>query len=234
LVFSIPLLKNVPEPTNPAREIKTKGAARAAFRQLIDTFRNIRSYRQAFRFLLAFWLYNDGIGTIIIMAVIFGAEIGIGQEHLIGAILTVQFVGIPFTILFGSLAEKFSVKKAIYLGLVVYAGISIGGYFMQSAFHFWILAIVIGMVQGGTQALSRSLFGAMVPKNKSAEFFGFFDVSQKFSGILGPAIFGLVGQLTGTSRMSILALIVFFVGGIFILKLVDVEEGIRSAHHEQH
>ncbi|MDO9211592.1 MAG: MFS transporter [Deltaproteobacteria bacterium] len=174
---------------------------------------------------MAFWLYNDGIGTIISMAVIFGAEINIAQEHLIGAILAVQFVGIPFSLLFGNLAGKIGTKRAIFLGLGIYTGISIGGYFIQNALHFWILAILVGFVQGGTQALSRSLFGTLIPKSRSAEFFSFYDVSSKFAGIIGPSVFGFVGQMTGSSRLSIVALVVFFIGGGLILFQVKEKEG---------
>ncbi|TFH02974.1 MAG: MFS transporter [Calditrichales bacterium] len=228
-LFSIPLFKNVPEPVSEETRLLEGKTIPVAFKRIGTTFRDIKKFKQAFLFMIAFWLYNDGIGTIIAMAVMFGIEIGIGQAHLIGAILAVQLIGIPFTILFGKLAEKTSVKRAIYFGLIVYTFISIGGYFMQTAIHFWILAVVVGMVQGGTQALSRSLFGLMTPKRKSSEFFGLFDVSQKFSGILGPAIFGLVAQLAGSSRLSIIALVVFFIGGMFILEKVRLDEGIAAA-----
>jgi len=229
LIFSVPVLKNVQEPFKIGINVQTSNSIKNAFQRLSETFRQVKKFRQAFLFLIAFWFYNDGIGTIIVMAVIFGAEIGIGEEHLFGAILAVQFIGAPFTILFGKLAEKITAKRAVYLGLIVYTLIAIGGYFMQTALHFWILAVVVGMVQGGTQALSRSLFGLMTPKKKSAEFFGFFDVSQKFSGILGPALFGMVGQLTGSSRLSIIALVIFFVGGMFMLEKVRLAEGIAAA-----
>ena len=228
-IFSIPLLKNVPEPLGQPILKEKSNTFLITSRRLIRTFKEIRQFRQAFMFLVAFWFYNDGIGTIIVMAVMFGNEIGIGQEHLIGAILAVQLIGVPFTILFGKLAAKITVKRAIYLGLIVYTLISIGGYFMQSALHFWILAIAVGMVQGGTQALSRSLFGLMTPKKKSSEFFGFFDVSQKFSGVLGPALFGIIGQVTGSSRLSIIALIVFFIGGMYMLEKIRLDEGIEAA-----
>jgi len=224
-VFSIPILKNVPEPPIVPIPGESSQPLRAAFQRLSLTFGNLRKYREAFKFLLAFWLYNDGIGTIISMAVIFGAEINIPQEHLIGAILAVQFVGIPFSVLFGRLAGKIGAKKAIFLGLVVYTGISIGGYFIQTALHFWILAILVGCVQGGTQALSRSLFGTLIPKSRSAEFFSFYDVSSKFAGIIGPLVFGLVGQMAGSSRLSIVALVIFFVGGSLLLLLVNEEQG---------
>jgi len=193
------------------------------------TFHNIRKYREAFKFLMAFWLFNDGIGTIISMAVIFGAEINIAREHLIGSILAVQFVGIPFSILFGRLAGRIGARNAILLGLVIYTGIAIGGYFIQTALHFWILAFLVGSVQGGTQALSRSLFGTLIPRAKSAEFYSFYDVSSKFAGIIGPAVFGIVGQMTGSSRLSIVALIIFFIGGGLILLTVDVRKGRAMA-----
>jgi UMF1 family MFS transporter len=198
---------------------------RASLQRLSLTFHNIRRHREAFKFLMAFWLYNDGIGTIISMAVIFGAEIHIAQEHLIGSILAVQVVGVPCSILFGRIAGKIGAKNAIFAGLIIYTGIAIGGYFLQTALHFWILAIFVGFVQGGTQALSRSLFGTLIPKSRSAEFYSFYDVSSKFAGIIGPAVFGIVGQLTGSSRLSILSLVVFFVVGGLLLITVDVKKG---------
>jgi len=228
-IFSYPIFKNVNEPRLTRPVEKKANIIKAGFKRVYSTFKEIQRFRQVFLFLLAFWLYNDGIGTIMVMAVIFGTEIGIGQEHLIGAILVVQFLGVPFTILFGKLAKKITAKRAIYLGLIVYTLIAIGGYFMTSAFHFWLLAIGVGMVQGGTQALSRSLFAQMTPKSKSAEFFGFFDVSQKFSGIVGPALFGIIGQMTGSSRISIFALIIFFIGGMYLLEKVRLPEGIATA-----
>jgi MFS transporter, UMF1 family len=224
-LFSIPILKNVPEPPVVHIVGESSHPMRASFQRLSLTFHNLRQYREAFKFLMAFWLYNDGIGTIISMAVIFGAEINIAQEHLIGAILAVQFVGIPFSLLFGNLAGKIGTKRAIFLGLGIYTGISIGGYFIQNALHFWILAILVGFVQGGTQALSRSLFGTLIPKSRSAEFFSFYDVSSKFAGIIGPSVFGFVGQMTGSSRLSVLALVVFFIGGGLILFQVKEKEG---------
>lgn len=224
-LFSIPILKNVPEPPVVHIAGESSHPMRASFQRLSLTFHNLRQYREAFKFLVAFWLYNDGIGTIISMAVIFGAEINIAQEHLIGAILAVQFVGIPFSLLFGNLAGKIGTKRAIFLGLAIYTGISIGGYFIQNALHFWILAILVGFVQGGTQALSRSLFGTLIPKSRSGEFFSFYDVSSKFAGIIGPSVFGFVGQMTGSSRLSIVALVVFFIGGGLILFQVKEKEG---------
>jgi UMF1 family MFS transporter len=232
-VFSIPLLRRVPEPpANTAGIGEGVSPLAAGFRRVGQTFREIRKYRQLFLFLLAFWLYNDGIGTIIKMATIYGAEIGIGMIDLIGALLLTQFVGIPFSLLFGKFSGRLGTKRSIMIGLGWYALITVLGYFMSQAWHFWALACMVGMVQGGTQALSRSLFGLMAPKARSAEFFGFYDISSKFAGIAGPALFALVGQLTGSSRLSIIALIIFFIGGILLLSRVDEKEGIRVADAE--
>jgi len=228
-VFSIPILRFVPEPGATPIHGPEMHPLRAAFQRLGETFRDIRRYRQLTTFIIAFWLYNDGIGTIIKMATIYGAEIGIGQTDLIGALLLTQIVGIPFSLLFGRLAKRLGAKRSIYLALVVYTLICIAGFFMTKAWHFWVLAGLVGLVQGGSQALSRSLFGRMVPKAKSAEFYGFYDVSSKFAGIAGPAVFALVGQLTGTSRLSIISLIIFFVVGGAMLTRVNEAEGVRVA-----
>ena len=232
-IFTIPLMRRVPEPPANTTGIgEGVSPVAAGLRRLGQTFRELRKYRQLFFFLLAFWLYNDGIGTIIKMATIYGAEIGIGMIDLIGALLLTQFVGIPCSLFFGKFSGKIGTKRAIMLGLGWYTLIAIGGYFMSQAWHFWALALMVGMVQGGTQALSRSLFGLMAPKARSAEVFGFYDISSKFAGIAGPALFAVVGQLTGSSRLSIVALVIFFIGGIFLLTRVDEQEGIRVAEAE--
>jgi len=231
-IFSIPLFRRVDEPAFIRREGESPNPVRAGFQRLARTFRDVRHYRELFKFLIAFWFYNDGIGTIITMAVIFGKEIGLETTDLIGAILAVQFVGVPFSFGFGWLARRLGAKRSILLALGVYAVIAVGGYFIQTSLHFWILAFMVATVQGGAQALSRSLFGRLAPKAKTAEFFGFYDVSSKFSGILGPAIFGVVGQLTGSSRLSIISLVVFFVLGGALLLQVDEEQGIRLAEEE--
>jgi UMF1 family MFS transporter len=200
-----------------------------AFVRLAETFHELRGYRQAFLMLVAFMIYNDGIQTIIKMATAYGTEIGIGQNALIGAILLVQFVGIPCSFLFGSLATRIGAKHAIFLGLLAYTCISLLGYFMTSATHFYVLAGLVGMVQGGTQALSRSLFASMIPPHKSGEFFGFFSVFEKFAGIFGPLIFAGTIAATGSSRNAILSVIGFFAVGAALLWKVDVKEGQRAA-----
>jgi UMF1 family MFS transporter len=201
----------------------------AGFGRLFHTFKEIRKYRQLLIFLMAFLFYNDGIGSIIKLATIYGTEIGIEQSDLIGALIMVQFVGIPFAFAFGWLAQRIGAKNSIYIALIVYTFISIGGYFMSQGWHFWLLGIGVASVQGGSQALSRSLYSSMVPRSQSSEFFGFFSVSSKFAGIMGPLLFAIVSQLAGSSRLSIVSLLVFFVGGMFMLSKVDIEEGQRVA-----
>jgi MFS transporter, UMF1 family len=226
MVFSIPLFRDVAEP--PATG-DGRVAIAGAIRELRHTFRRLGQFRQAVLMLIAFLIYNDGIGTIIRMATIYGSEIGIGSGALIASIMIVQFVGIPFAFLFGAFADRIGAKRAIFLGLVVYAGISFLGYFMTTALHFLILALLVGMVQGGTQALSRSLFAGMIPKDRSAEFFGFFAVVEKFAGIFGPWIFARVIGATGSSRVAILTVLVFFLVGGTLLHFVDVDRGKAEA-----
>ena len=163
------------------------------------------------------------------MATAYGDEIGIGMTDMIIALIITQFVGIPFSFLFGWLAKRLGTKRSIMLGAGVYVLISIGGLLYADRRPFYILAFTVGVVQGGSQALSRSLYGAMVPKNRTAEFFGFFSTSSKFAGIAGPLLFGIVSQVAGGSRLSIVSLIVFFIVGGLLLTRVDEQEGIRVA-----
>ncbi|PYR93058.1 MAG: MFS transporter [Acidobacteria bacterium] len=231
VVFSIPLFRDVPEPRRQLERDETPSgnALATAARRLVETFQELRRYRQAFFLLLAFLLYNDGIQTIIRMATTYGTEIGIDDNAMIGALLVTQFIGVPFAFLFGMFAGKVGAKAAVFVGLAVYALITVLGYFMHSAREFFALAILVGMVQGGTQALSRSLFASMIPRHKSSEFFAFFGVFERYAGILGPAIFAWVVERSGTSRNAILSVIVFFVLGAALLTVVNVDEGRRAA-----
>jgi MFS transporter, UMF1 family len=231
LLFSIPLLKRVPEPPRAveADERSTENPFAVAFRRLGETVREMRGYKQAFLTMLAFTIYNDGIQTIIKMATAFGTEIGIERSDLITAILLVQFIGVPFAFAFGMLAGKLGTKLSILLGLAVYTGICIFAYGISSAREFYMLACLVGLVQGGTQALSRSMFANMVPKHKSGEFFGFYSVFEKFGGIFGPLVFGVAIGQSGTSRVAILWVIAFFVVGGALLAMVNVKEGERVA-----
>ncbi|HMV31967.1 MAG TPA: MFS transporter [Gemmatimonadales bacterium] len=226
LLFSIPLFRHVPEPP-PTGDGRIRIGR--AFGELGDTFRQLGKFPQALLMLIAFLIYNDGIGTIIRMATAYGSEIGIGDADLIAAIMITQFVGIPFAFLFGSLAGKIGAKRAIFLGLVAYMVISMLGYRMQTARDFLVLALLVGVVQGGTQALSRSLFASLIPKQRSAEFFGFFAVVEKFAGIFGPWIFARVITATGSSRGAILAVVAFFIVGGALLYFVKVDEGQAAA-----
>jgi MFS transporter, UMF1 family len=231
VLFSLPLFRRVPEPPATIEPDERPGAnpVVTAFTRLRDTFHELRSYRHAFLMLLAFLIYNDGIQTIIKMATAYGTELGIGQNALITAILLVQFVGIPCSFLFGIVAARIGAKRAIFLGLLAYTVISVLGYFMKTAAHFFVLAGLVGMVQGGTQALSRSLFASMIPHHKSGEFFGFFSVFEKFAGIFGPLIFAGTIAVTGSSRNAILSVILFFAVGAWLLARVDVAEGQQTA-----
>jgi UMF1 family MFS transporter len=235
VVFSIPLFTRVPEPqvTPTASAVSSlappPNPLADAFSRLLGTFRALRHYRQGLLMLLAFLIYNDGIGTIFRMATSYGESIGIDSTSMIAALVLVQFVGIPFAFGFGALAGQIGAKRAIALGLIMYVGITVLGYYMTTSTHFFMLAVLVGMVQGGTQALSRSLFASMIPRDRSGEFFGFFAVVEKFAGIFGPLLFGLGIRLTGSTRTAILTVIPFFIVGVALLALVDVEAGQREA-----
>jgi UMF1 family MFS transporter len=230
LVFSIPMFRNVPEPAVRPQNLHRDGSPiGASLRQLVVTLRDLRRYRQALLMLVAFLIYNDGVGTIIRMAGPYGKEIGLPENALITAFVMVQFVGIPFAFAFGWLAGRIGAKTSIFVALVVYVAISIVAYYMTTAWQFFLLSFLVATVQGGSQALSRSLFASMIPPEKSSEFFGFFGVFEKFAGIVGPALFAITVRATGSSRNAILSVIAFFVVGAALLWMVDVEEGKRVA-----
>ncbi len=227
LVFSIPLLRGVAEParTLEADETGREGTIGVAFKRVWETFHELRGYRNAFLMLVAFLLYNDGIQTIIRMATIYGAEVGIDRNARIAAFVVVQFVGVPFSFMFGSIAARIGAKTSIFIALGVYVGISILAFFMTTAWQFFALAFLVGTVQGGSQALSRSLFARMIPKHKSSQYFGFFSVFEKFAGIAGPAMFALSVTIFGSSRAAVLSVIAFFVAGGLVLTRVNVAAG---------
>jgi MFS transporter, UMF1 family len=234
LVFTLPILLRVKEPPRriEAHEVGFS-PLKASFTRLYTTFKEIRKYRELSLGLLAFWVYSNGIGTIIVMATIYGAELGFSQTTLIGTLLMVQFLAAPFAFLFGWLSKKLGTKKSIYLSLCIYTLIAIAGYFLYHEWQFWALGAAVATVQGGSQALSRSMIGKMIPRSKSAEFYGFFSVFEKFASILGPALFGVVSTIMGESRLSISSLVIFFALGIFILSKVNIEKGIAVAEAEE-
>lgn len=233
LLFTIPILRHVQEPERRIHE-KEKGFSplRASFSRLGHTFGEIRKYKQLSIFIIAFWLYNNGIGTIIYMATIYGTELGFSSITTIGTLLMVQFVAMPFAFLFGYLAKKLGTKPAILLSLGVYTLIAIAGYFLYQEWQFWLLGFAVATVQGGSQALSRSLMGRMMPKSKSAEFYSFFSISEKIAGTVGPLLFGFVSAAVGGSRLAIVSLIIFFASGGYLLSRVNEREGIRVAEQE--
>lgn len=213
-LFSLPLFFFVPEPE---KTTSPEAALRKGWKVFLQTLKNISQYKALSLFLLGYLFYIDGVNTTVKMAVDYGLSLGFEAGDLITALLIVQFIGFPSAIFMGYLGSKIGPRKGIFICLGVYVLVVIGGYFMTDVRHFYLMAMAIGTVQGGIQALSRSLFGELVPLHQSAEFFGFFNMVGKFSAIFGPFFVGLTSQLTGEPRLSILVLLVFFVVGGFIL-----------------
>ena len=226
-VFSLPLFRKVPQPIpgGGARKVDIG----AAFARLGHTLSEIRTYRHAFLMFIAMLLYQDGIQTIIRMAGVYGAEVGIDQTSQIAAFVMVQFVGIPFAFLFGSLGARFGTKNCIFVAIGVYALATVMAFFMTTVVHFFVLAFLIATVQGGAQALSRALFSRLIPRDRTSEFFGFFAVAERFATIFGPAIFTISVMVTGNSKSAMIAILGLFVAGAWVLSLVDEEEGERAA-----
>lgn len=219
-VFCIPLFLFVKE--RKAIDAPALGGAIAqGWQQFIDTFREIQRLRPIFLFLLAYWFYIDGVNTVIKMAVDYGLSLGFDTSSLITALLLVQFIGFPAAIAFGWLGEKWGTKRGIYIAIIVYAGVTAWAYFLDNVTEFYIMAIAIGLVQGGIQSLSRSYYARMIPANKSAEFFGFYGMIGKFATIIGPLLMGWVGVATGSPRLAILSVAILFVIGYVLLMKVE-------------
>jgi len=317
-VFSIPLFRHIPEPPAATETLQPgETVISASFKRIRETLGDIRRYRELFKFLVSFLVYNDGIGTIIGVAAIYGAELGFGATELVLALLLVQFVGIPYSLIFGklpspaesrrpfflmfillnlislplvgvlgrlflplnltgaidpaalggemmrqsnlgiiigmiialelillaisyllgppllrNLAQTFDTKRSILLALVIYSIVAVWGFFLDSVIEFWFLAWMVAVVQGGSQALSRSLYASLSPAAKSGEFFGLFGVMEKFSAIIGPILFAAAGLIFGSSRPAILSLILIFLIGGLLLVRVDIEKGRQIAQAE--
>jgi UMF1 family MFS transporter len=229
LAFSLPLLWRVPEPPGPERAPAGPSLLSAGFRRLGRTLRELRTFRNAFLFLGAFVLYSDASNTIVRLGTIYGTELGLPASALILAVLMAQAVGVPCALLFGALAARIGAKRALYVSLLGYAAVTAVGYGLRTAGDFFVLAFLVGTVQGGSMALSRSLFASLVPRHKAAEFFGFFGVFEKLGSVAGPALFAASIGLTGSSRQAVPALVLLFAGGALLLRLVDVDAGRRAA-----
>jgi len=227
-VFTIPLILFVPEPKN-YDSVNIKNAIQMGWIQLIQTFKEIRNMKVVGTFLLAYFFYIDGVDTIIKMAVDYGMSLNFSGESLIIALLIVQFVAFPAALVYGRLASKVGIKTAIMIGIIAYSFITLLGYFITKTWHFYVLAILIGLFQGGIQALSRSLYTRIIPAEKSAEFFGFYNMLGKFAAIIGPTLMGTISLVTGSARLGILSILLLFILGAFLLNKVDLDEGKRLA-----
>jgi MFS-type transporter involved in bile tolerance (Atg22 family) len=237
-LFTIPLILWVKEKKRFNQKVKTNYVIQG-FRQLWTTFRKIRHLKVVFLFLVAYWLYIDGVDTIIRMAVDYGMSIGFPSSSLIIALLITQFVGFPCALIFGKLGERWDVKKSIFIAIIVYIGVTVWGVMMSKTMEFYLLAVVIGLVQGGIQALSRSYYSRIIPKDQSGEFYGFFNMLGKFAAIVGPALIGIIGLLVRragysantASRAGIGSVSILFILGGILLYFVDENRGRKEAEY---
>ncbi|MDA3809809.1 MAG: MFS transporter [Spirochaetaceae bacterium] len=225
-LFTIPLLKNVNQRyfIEPGEHVVL-----GSFKRLYATFKEIKQYKNIGIFLLAYFFYIDGVGTIISMSAVYGREVGLSTTLLIVVILMIQIVAFPFALFFGKLASRFSAKKMIYVGIFIYGIITFLGFLLpvieESSIQiltFWVMAFLVASSQGGIQALSRSFYGKLIPKEKSSEFFGFFNIFGRFAAIIGPTLMGVIGIMTGSSRWGLLGIFILFIIGALIL--IKVEE----------
>ncbi|MEN8107878.1 MAG: MFS transporter [Pseudomonadota bacterium] len=222
LVFSLPLIFLVREPGEQPREASA-GVLLAGFRRIAATFHDIRKLRHVWMFLLAYWLYIDGVDTIVRMAVDYGLSLGFEQQNLIFALLITQFTAFPAALAFGYLGKRYGAKTGIFLALGIYIVVTVHGALMEEVWEFYFLAFAIGLAQGGIQALSRSMYARMIPPDRTAEYFGFYNMMGKFAAIIGPLLMGGMAALTGNPRAGILSLLVLFLVGALILVFVKVE-----------
>lgn len=227
-IFSIPIMSWVQEPMRATRKSGWH-MVQAGLSQLRLTFNDISKLKVVSLFLVSYWLYIDGVDTIVQMAVDYGMAIGFKSKDLIVALLITQFVGFPAALIFGKLGEKIGAKVSILCALSMYICVTVAAYFMDSIAEFYALAVAIGLVQGGVQSLSRSLFSRLIPSDKAAEFFGFYNMLGKFAAVLGPLLMGAVAVITQNSRLSILAIAVLFVLGGILLFFVNEEKGVKLA-----
>jgi MFS transporter, UMF1 family len=213
-LFSIPLFKNVHQRYYIRRE---PNPVFNSFKRLFQTLKEVRKHRALFLFLLAYFFYIDGVGTIITMSTAYGTDLGISSTSLLIILFVTQVVAAPFAILYGRLSERFTGKKMLYVGIIIYMGVCIYAYFLDTTMDFWILAMLVATSQGGIQALSRSYYAKLIPKEKANEFFGFYNIFGKFASIMGPLLVGVTAQVTGNSSSGVFSLVILFIIGILIL-----------------
>ncbi|WP_341962413.1 MFS transporter [Planococcus maritimus] len=217
IVFSIPLFRHVKQKHFIKREASP---VVQSFRRLNKTIREIRQYRALFLFLIAYFFYIDGVGTIISLSTAYGTDLGLSATSLLIVLFATQVVAAPFAILYGKLSDRFTGKKMLYVGICVYIVVCVYAVFIETIVDFWILAMLVATSQGGIQALSRSYFGKLVPKQNANEFFGFYNIFGKFAAITGPLLVGVTSQLTGNSSLGVLSLVVLFIIGLTVLVFV--------------
>ena len=228
-IFTLPLMKNVPEPES---ETSQKGIVKLTLEtvsELAGVFKEILANKNLFYFILAYWFYIDGVFTVMSMAVDFGLALGFESADLIKALLITQFVGFPAAYFFGVMAKRVSSKNLILIGLGIYAVTIVLASRMTEAWHFYALAVIIGLSQGGVQALSRSLFSHLIPPEKSGEYFGFFNMLGKFASVLGPLLMAFFARFTSDSRQTILSLLILIVtGGFFLFKVTTKPRSFQT------
>ena len=218
LAFSLPLFLKVPERGGNVTDLAP------GWRELLNTLRRLREMRPVWLFLIAYWLYIDGVDTIIRMAVDFGQKLGFESDSLIGALLMVQFIGFPMAIAFGWLGHRIGTRRAIFVAITIYAGVTLWAYFLQTVTQFYMMAAAIGCVQGGIQALSRSYYARLIPEGHAGEFFGFYNMLGKFAAVIGPVLVGVTAVVSGSPRLSILSLLILFAAGAILLARVPEQD----------
>ena len=219
-IFSLPIYLNVKEPTQSSSGKSVNRIITEAFTSLLNTARSIKEYKSAVIFLLAYFLYMDGVDTIIRMATSYGSDIGLSATSMIQALLLTQFVGFPATLVFGYYADKFGYKYSLSFAIIVYIFVVLFSSQMDTALEFYVVACVVGLVQGGVQAISRSFFSTLIPANKAAEFFGFYNFIGKSSVFIGPFMVSGIALVTGSPSYGILSLLILFIPGLILLWMV--------------